>query len=201
DPERTDTGCRQIEGGGGAETTGTDQQDGGIEQSLLALFTDFGEEEMSVVADPLVGGEPSGLGPASALVLPPIEASRHGPDPGISHFLEAGSRQQAALATGAVQDHRRVTVGYLGLDAALEHPPRQEEGTGDGPGGVLLGFADVDDCDCAQAIFDLGRLHLGNRAPGRLDELQVGRHVVTYPTERRESRRRFSRWTRGAGPP
>ena len=57
DPERAHAGGRQVEGGGRAEAAGAEQQHLGVEQLLLALGTDLGDQQVARVAVALFGAQ------------------------------------------------------------------------------------------------------------------------------------------------
>ena len=55
DPERADTGRGEVERRGRAEPAGADEQDARVEQALLALLADLGDEQVPAVARALLG--------------------------------------------------------------------------------------------------------------------------------------------------
>ena len=55
DAERADPGGGQVEGGGGAEPAGAEQQHLGVEQLLLAGLADLGQEQVALVPVALLG--------------------------------------------------------------------------------------------------------------------------------------------------
>ena len=60
DPERADAGRGEVQRGRRAETAGAEQQDLGVEQLLLALDADLGDQQVARVALALLGGERAG---------------------------------------------------------------------------------------------------------------------------------------------
>ena len=61
DPDRPDAGGRQIERGGRAEAAGSDQEDARLEQPLLSLLADLGDQEVARVAGALCGVRAAGV--------------------------------------------------------------------------------------------------------------------------------------------
>ena len=55
DAERADTGRREIERRRGAEPAGADQEHARVEQLLLALLADLGNQDVARVAGALLG--------------------------------------------------------------------------------------------------------------------------------------------------
>src|SRR5438045_3899773 len=54
------------------------------------------------------------------LVAPAADAAVHGNDVGVTHLLQVVRRQCRAKAAAAVEDDRRVVIGYALLDVAFE---------------------------------------------------------------------------------
>src|SRR5699024_5584045 len=54
DPERADARGSEVEGGWRTEPAGADQEDARVEQLLLALLADFGDEQVPRVAAALL---------------------------------------------------------------------------------------------------------------------------------------------------
>ncbi len=57
DAERPDARRGEVERGGGAEPAGAEEQDLALEQLLLPGFADLGQQQVTVIAVPLVGAE------------------------------------------------------------------------------------------------------------------------------------------------
>src|SRR5919108_4826436 len=57
DAERADAGCGEIERGGGAETAGADEEHPCVEETLLTLFADLGNQQVPAVARSLLRRE------------------------------------------------------------------------------------------------------------------------------------------------
>ena len=72
DPERADAGGGEVQRGRRAEPAGAEQQHLGVEQLLLALDPDLGQQQMARVAVALLGGQgaraarPRSRGPSTA---------------------------------------------------------------------------------------------------------------------------------------
>ena len=72
DPERADAGGRQVQRRRRAEAAGAQQQHLGVEQLLLALDADLGDQQVAGVAVALFGGQraraprPRSRGPSTA---------------------------------------------------------------------------------------------------------------------------------------
>ena len=78
DPERPDARGREVERGRRAEPAGADQEDAGVEQLLLALLPDLGDEQVARVALPLRRCEGDRGDERVAVPLPVGEARRRG---------------------------------------------------------------------------------------------------------------------------
>ena len=61
DAERADAGRREVERRRRAEPAGTDQEHPRVEQLLLPLLADLGDEDVARVARSLRGGETRGV--------------------------------------------------------------------------------------------------------------------------------------------
>ena len=70
DPERPDARGREVERGRRAEAAGADQEDAGVEQLLLALLADLGDEQVARVALALRRCERDGRDERVAVPLP-----------------------------------------------------------------------------------------------------------------------------------
>ena len=80
----------------------------------------------------------------------------------VAELLQRLGRERGAGAARAVHDDRRVAVGELVLDLALEVAARDEHRAGDHPLLVLVELADVEERGVAQARFGVGRLDLAD---------------------------------------
>ena len=87
DADRADAGRGEVEGGRRTEAAGAEQQHLRVEQLLLALLADLGEQEVALVAVALLGGQRGRDLPVAALVLPPVEAADHRHDVGVAELL------------------------------------------------------------------------------------------------------------------
>ena len=88
-------------------------------------------------------------------------------------------RERGAGATGAVDDDRRVAVGELVLDLALEEAAGDVDRARDHPGVVLVLLAHVEEHGVAEA--GLGRLgiDLGDLRLGLGEQLtEAGHHAI-----------------------
>ena len=146
DAERADAGGREVQRGGlsrarrrraAAPST--------LEQLLLAGLADLGQEDVAVVPVALLGVSDRGRDPVAAFVLPAAEAAGHRHDVGVAELLERLGRERRAGAARAVDDDRRVLVGELGLDLALEVAAGDEHRAGDRALLVLVLLADVEE--------------------------------------------------------
>ena len=57
DPERADARGGEVERGGGAEPARADEEDARVEQALLPVLADLGDQQVAAVARALLGGE------------------------------------------------------------------------------------------------------------------------------------------------
>ena len=158
DPQRADAGRREIQGSRGAESARSEQQHLGVEQLLLALDTDLGQQEMPRVALPLLGGEGPRLLDFVAAVLPQREAAGHRFDVLVAEVLDqrtGGPRR--AVARSAVEDQVLRAIRCRSLDPRLEIALGDVLCAGYVARGPLLGLADVDHDRAVRGLFT----HLG----------------------------------------
>ncbi len=105
DPERADAGRGEIQRRRRAEATGAEQQHLGVEQLLLALEADLGEQDVARVAVALLGAHEARDLDLVAAVLPEREAAGHRLDVLVAEVLDQRARGPGgALAGGAVED-------------------------------------------------------------------------------------------------
>ncbi len=111
DPERPHAGRGKIEGGRRAEPTGAEQEHLRVEQLLLAIGPDLGDQQVARVALALLGGERARDIDLVAAVLPQRDAAGHGLDMLVAEVLfESAGGIGRAVARGAVEDDVRLTV-------------------------------------------------------------------------------------------
>ena len=180
DADRADAGRREVQGGRRAEAAGAEEQHLGLEQLLLALLADLGEQEVALVAVALLGRQRGRDLPVAVLVLPLVEAADHRHDVGVPELLEALRRERRAGAAGAVDDQRGVVVRDPTLDGGLQRSPGDVERIGKGALLVLVGLADVER-DRARSLAELVRLggvDLADLFLGRLEQVTEAGHVV-----------------------
>ena len=188
DPERADAGGGEVERGRRAEAAGAEQQHLGVEQLLLALGADLGQEEVARVALALLGRERPGDDDVVAAVLPQRDAAGHRLD-----VLEAEvapervGAERGALAGRAVEDHALRAVGRDAVDARLEVAARDVHGARQVPGVPLLLLAHVDDHDAlVEELAHLGGIDLVDLRADLLDVLgSGGAHRFTKDSDRR----------------
>ena len=145
DPERADPGRGEVERGGRAEAAGADEEDARVEQALLALLPDLGDEQVAAVARALLGGERARDRDLEAVSLPVGEAAREVDDVDVPHLLEHLRRERGARPAGAVHEERTALVRDEALDPLLEPPARYVDRAGDVPLVPLVRLADVDE--------------------------------------------------------
>ena len=144
DAERADARRGEIERGGRAEATRTEQQHLRLEKFHLTGDADLGQQQMPLVAVALLRGERRRLRPRAPLVLPAAEAALHRGDVGVSQFGEGLRGERRANAARAVGDDRRTLVGDASLDLRLEMAAGDVDRVGQGALFVLVGFAHVE---------------------------------------------------------
>src|SRR5882724_3346034 len=126
---------------------------------------------MAVVAVALLGGEDGRRDPRSALVLPTSEATGHRDHVVVAEILERLGRERAARSAGAIDDDRRVAVGELVLDLALEMPARNEHRAGNHPLLVLVELAHVEERRTAETGLGLDGIDLADLGLGLVEQL------------------------------
>jgi hypothetical protein len=177
DAQRPDARRREVERGGRAQAAGAEQEHLGVEQLLLALDADLGQEEVAAVALPLLGRERPRHLDRVAAVLPQRVAAGHRLDVLVAQVVaERAGGQRGAVARGAVEDHALGAVRCRALDARLEMAARHVLGTGNVPGVPFVGLADVDDHDVVAAgdLADGRWVDLVDLGLDLLDELGAG---------------------------
>ena len=193
DAQRPDARGGEVERGRRAQAAGAEQQHLGVEQLLLALGADLGEQEVARVALALLGREALGDVDGIAAVLPQRDAAGHRLDVLEAELLQRVRGERAALARGAVQDHVLRAVGDRGVDARLEIAARDVLGAGQVARVPLAALADVDEGDAlARELADGGGIDLldlrldaahvlaAGHAHGRFTLKSVGIHFKKY---------------------
>ena len=166
DPERADTGRREVERRGRAEPAGADQQHAAAEQPLLAGLADLGDQQVARVAAALVGRERARGLDREAVPLPVREAAGEGGDVLVAELLQRLRRERRARAAGAVDDELARAVGDEAFDPRLEVAARDVDGAGDDAFLPLLALAHVDE----------ERLALAGARLGGADLVDLGLH-------------------------
>ena len=146
DPERADAGRGEVQRGRRAEAAGAEQQHLGVEQLLLALGADLGQQQVARVALALLGGQrPRDLDLVAA-VLPQREAAGHRLDVLVAEVLDQRPRRPRRAVA-----RRRSTGSRAATRSGAAPSIRDSEialgdvlGAGDVPGRPLLGLAHVD---------------------------------------------------------
>src|SRR5205807_10442078 len=72
-PDSADPGGGQIEGGGGAEATGADEEHPGVEELALSLLADLGDQQMAAVPLFLLRAQGAGDDEGMVVRLPGAE--------------------------------------------------------------------------------------------------------------------------------
>ena len=167
DPERADAGGGEVERGRRAEPAGAEQQDLRVEQLLLALGADLGQQQVAAVALALLGRERARDLDVVAAVLPERDAAGHRLDLREAEVVDQHARgERRAVAGLAVEDHALRAVADDAVDPRLEVAARDVRGAGELALLELLGLADVDDRHAlAEDLGDLGRVDLRDLAP------------------------------------
>ncbi len=203
DPERADARRREIERRGGAEPAGADEEDARIEQALLPVLADLGDEEMPAVARALLGREGARDRDLEPVPLPLREAAGEVDDVLVAQFGERLGRESGARPGGAVDDEGVPLVGYEALDALLEPPAARVDRTGDVAFVPLVRLADVDEERCVRAGMPLLRFDgrdLVDLVLHAREELSVASHYFpNYSGVVRGYRRRVTARTRIIG--
>ncbi len=120
DADRPDARRREVQGSRRAEAACTDEQRLRPEQFRLALGPDLGDEQVPAVALLLLGRQEYRRLEVVPGALPGLEPAGHRCDVRVAHPGEGLGREQRANAAGAIQDHRRVTIGDGPLDLLLD---------------------------------------------------------------------------------
>ena len=146
DAERPDARGGQVQRGRRAQPAGAQQQHLGVEQLLLALGPDLGQQQVAPVALALLGGQGARLLDLISAVLPQREAAGHRLDVLVAEVLDQRPRRpRRAVARLAVEDHVLGAIGRGALDPRLQVALGNVLGAGDVTGAPLLGLAHVDD--------------------------------------------------------
>ena len=145
DADGPDSGSGEVERRRGSEPAGTDDQHTGGEQTLLAGSTDLVEAELAVVSNPLVGGECVVEDERMPLGPPATESALQRRDVRVAHGLQRVGGEDRTLADHAVQQDRRLRVGHVSRDLALEHRPRQGDRVRDRSLETFYRLAHIDD--------------------------------------------------------
>ena len=105
DAQRAHPGGRQIQRRGRAQAAGSEQQHLGVEQLLLALGADLGNQQVARVALALLAGEGARHFDVVAAVLPQRDAAGHRAHALVTEvLLERAGRVGRAVPGGAVED-------------------------------------------------------------------------------------------------
>ena len=166
----------RYEGGRRAEPAGAEEEHLGVEQLELALLGDLGEQQVAVVAVALLGGERLRDPPRTALVLPAVEPADQETTSLVAEVGERLGGEHRAHPGRAVDDDGRRLVGDPALDLELEPAAGHVDGAGDRPLLVLVGLADVEQDDLAEARLDVVGLDLPDDRPGLVDQLSGAGH-------------------------
>ncbi len=162
DPQRAHPGRRQVQRSRGAEPAGAEQQDLRVEQLLLAVGPDLGDQRVTRVALALLGRERARDLDLVPAVLPQRDSPRHRRHFRVPEVLfERARAVRRAVTRRAVKDHVRVAVGHDALDPRLQVAPRDVLGAGQVARGELVGLAHVDQRDAlVDQLVDLCRVDL-----------------------------------------
>ncbi len=106
DPERPDARGREVQRGRRAEAAGADQEDARVEQPLLTLLADLGDEQVARVALALRRRERDGRHELVAVPLPVGEAAGEVDGVLVAELDERPRREGRAGAALAVDDER-----------------------------------------------------------------------------------------------
>src|SRR5688572_7058152 len=96
DADRPNSSCGEIHKCRGAEATGPDRQDLGIEKLLLPGDAHFRQQDVPRVAVPLLGGHDLWDGVVEPEVLPAGEPTVHRVNVGVPELLEGARRKGAS---------------------------------------------------------------------------------------------------------
>ena len=142
DPEPPDSGRRQVERRGRAQSAGADEQHLRVEQPLLAAHADLGDQQVAAVAGLLGLVEPVRKLERQPGLAPGVDAAGERDDRAVALLAEGLGRAQRAVAVGAVEDDRALPVG---LELLVELRHRNVHGVGDAAPFQLPRLADVDE--------------------------------------------------------
>ena len=181
DAERADAGRGQVQRGRRAEPAGAEQQHLGVEQLLLALDADLGQQEVARVALALLGREAARDLDLVAAVLPQRDPAGHRLDVLVAEVL--GQRvggERRAVARGAVEDDALRAVGDRALDARLEVAARDVLGAGQVPGAnSSVSRTSTMATPSSPRLGDLGRVDLVDLRLDAADVLGSGRRSTS----------------------
>ena len=124
-PSRADARGGEVERGRRAEPAGADQEDARLEQALLALLADLGDQEVARVARALRGRQRDRRREREPVPLPVGEAAGEVDRALVAELVERLRREGRAGAALAVDDERALLVRDERLDPRLEVVPRQ----------------------------------------------------------------------------
>ena len=145
DAKGADARGGQVQRSRRPEPARAQQQDARVQQLLLALLSDLGQQQVTLVAVALLTRESARGDPLATLVLPLVEPAGHGDDVGVAEVLQGLGCEGRAHTAGAVDDDRRRTIGDMGLDLRLQVAPRKVDSAREGPLLVLVGLPHVED--------------------------------------------------------
>ena len=186
DPERADARGREVERGRRAESARADEEDARVEDALLAVLADLGDEQVPAVARALLRGEDARDRDLEAVPLPVAEPASEVDDALVAELAQGLRSERGAGARRAVDDERPRLVGDEALDALLEPAAARVQGARDVPLLPLVRLADVDEERRVGAAEELVRVDggdlvdLGAHAP---EELPVAGHYFPNYSE------------------
>ena len=174
DPQRPHARRSQIQRGRAAQAAGPEQQHLGVEQLLLALGADLGQQQVARVALALLGAQRARHLDVVAAVLPQREPAGHRLDVLVAEVLDQRARRPGrAVARGAIEHDVRRAVGTAALDPGLQIALGHVLGAGDVAGRPLLGLADVDqDGAVAELLAHLAGIDLVDPALDLAEDLR-----------------------------
>ncbi len=144
DAQRPHARRGQIQRDRAAEPAGAEQQHLGVEQLLLTVGPNLGEQQVARVALALFGAQRARNLDRVATVLPQREATGHRLDVLVAKVLDERPRRPGrAVARGAIQHDVGRAVRHAALDPGLEIALGHVLGPRDMAGGPLLGLAHV----------------------------------------------------------
>ena len=142
DAEPPDSGRCQVERRGRAQPSGTDEQHLRVEQALLALHADLGDEQVAAVAHLLALVEPRRKLERQPGLSPGVDAAGERDDCAVAPLAQRLGRAQRAVAVCAIEDDRALPVG---LELLVELLHRNVHRVGDPTPLQLPQLADVDE--------------------------------------------------------